>query len=101
MNGMRAGRLPGNVQECHAEAERRACLRMEGSMARMLKAAKKRRDMLEVRRDIHAVNSSDYLIAAHEFMILLHWEGWIRRNCDYRRAQVDDMQGTSDKRGAM
>ena len=78
------------VQDCHNEAERKACSRMEQSMARLLNAAQKRRDALETKMGTNALNSPAYLVAAHEYMILQHWKSWITRNCDYRRMQVKD-----------
>ena len=86
-----------DVRDCHAEAERNACLRIEQSLNRMVRAAVKRRNAIESKMGPGAPNSAAYLVAAHECMVLMHWQGWIKRNCDYRRMQADMMPGRVER----
>ena len=81
-----------NVQECFVAAEWNACRRIETAMCRLVKAAEKRRDALEIRMGRGALQSPAYLAAAHEVMTLRHWERYMRRNCDYRRMQTENME---------
>ena len=83
-------RLPRSVEGCRDEDERRVCLRIEAAMGRLIKSACKRRDGLEIKMGPESVNSPEYLIAAHEVMAMQGWSDWMRRNCDYRRMQIDE-----------